>query len=391
MSMLEAGLGLERAHMGMFTELAILYAKYRPQALMEHLKLFWSRINIPKVISASEKAHLWAELVFLYVKYDEYDNAALQMMEHSPDAFDHNQFKEIVVKVANLEIYYRAIDFYIEQQPMLLNDLLSALSPRIDHSRVVKLIGKHDHLPLVKPYLLSIQGLDLEAVNNAYFDLLIEEEDSASLRDAIETNLNFDGPALARRLEQHDMLEFRRIAAILYAKAGKWDEAVQLSKADKLVRESMMFAGESKDPEIAKELLTYYVSLGAKEALAATRKQNLCRHTECLFADRCSYSLHLLRLVPARLYYRAFMETWAQRLHDALPATGSKRADQLYQRATRAGQEAVSEGSKEGTRGKRCPHPSGQPALDDWCRSRRHERSNASNANAYADGLLLDL
>lgn len=270
MSLLEAGLGLERAHMGMFTELAILYAKYRPQALMEHLKLFWSRINIPKVISASEKAHLWAELVFLYVKYDEYDNAALQMMEHSPDAFDHNQFKEIVVKVANLEIYYRSIDFYIEQQPMLLNDLLSALSPRIDHSRVVKLIGKHDHLPLVKPYLLSIQGLDLEAVNNAYFDLLIEEEDSASLRDAIETNLNFDGPALARRLEQHEMLEFRRIAAILYAKAGKWDEAVQLSKADKLVRESMMFAGESKDPEIAKELLSYYVSLGAKEAFAAT-------------------------------------------------------------------------------------------------------------------------
>lgn len=272
MSLLEAGLGLERAHMGMFTELSILYAKYRPQALMEHLKLFWSRINIPKVISASEKAHLWAELVFLYVKYDEYDNAALQMMEHSPDAFDHNQFKEIVVKVANLEIYYKSIDFYIEQQPMLLNDLLSALSPRIDHSRVVKLIGKHDHLPLVKPYLLSIQGLDLEAVNNAYFDLLIEEEDSASLRDAIETNLNFDGPGLARRLEQHEMLEFRRIAAILYAKAGKWDEAVQLSKSDKLVRESMMFAGESKDPEIAKELLNYYVSLGAKEAFTATRK-----------------------------------------------------------------------------------------------------------------------
>ncbi|RIB00010.1 hypothetical protein C2G38_1981870, partial [Gigaspora rosea] len=31
LSLLEVGLGLERAHMGMFTELAILYTKYRPE------------------------------------------------------------------------------------------------------------------------------------------------------------------------------------------------------------------------------------------------------------------------------------------------------------------------------------------------------------------------
>ena len=46
---LEAALGLERAHMGMFTELAILYSKYKPQKMREHLELFWSRVNIPKV------------------------------------------------------------------------------------------------------------------------------------------------------------------------------------------------------------------------------------------------------------------------------------------------------------------------------------------------------
>ena len=40
--------------------------------VMEHLKLFVSRINIPKVIRATEKAHLWPELVYLYVKYDEF-------------------------------------------------------------------------------------------------------------------------------------------------------------------------------------------------------------------------------------------------------------------------------------------------------------------------------
>jgi clathrin heavy chain len=29
------------------------------------------------------------------------------MMEHSVDAWDHNQFKEVVVKVANIEICYK--------------------------------------------------------------------------------------------------------------------------------------------------------------------------------------------------------------------------------------------------------------------------------------------
>lgn len=48
-TMLEAALGLERAHMGMFTELAILYSKFKPQKMREHLELFWSRVNIPKV------------------------------------------------------------------------------------------------------------------------------------------------------------------------------------------------------------------------------------------------------------------------------------------------------------------------------------------------------
>ena len=48
-SLMEAALGLERAHMGMFTELAILYSKYKPTKMREHLELFWSRVNIPKV------------------------------------------------------------------------------------------------------------------------------------------------------------------------------------------------------------------------------------------------------------------------------------------------------------------------------------------------------
>jgi clathrin heavy chain len=202
--------------MGMFTELAILYSKHKPDRLMEHLRLYWQRINIPKVIRATEAAHLWLELVFLYSHYEEYDNAALTMIERSADAWDHAGFKDVIVKVTNLEIYYKSLRFYLDEQPLLINDLLAALSPKIDHTRVVQMFQKTNNLPLVKPYLISVQQVNNAAVNMAYNELLIEEEDFKSLRDSIEHFAQFDNVALAQRLEKHELLEFRRIAAILY-------------------------------------------------------------------------------------------------------------------------------------------------------------------------------
>ncbi|KAK7061131.1 Clathrin heavy chain [Paramarasmius palmivorus] len=268
-NLLEAGLSLERAHMGIFTELAILLSKYKPQKLMEHLKLFVARINIPKVIKATEKAHLWPELVFLYIKYDEFDNAALAMIERSPDAWEHNQFKDVIVRVANVEIYYKALTFYFQEQPTLLTDLLTVLIPRIDHSRVVRNFRQIDHIPLIKPYLIAVQHLNIEAVNDAYNDLLIEEEDYKTLRDSIDSFDNFNNIGLAKRLEQHELLEFRRLAAHLYKKNGRWEESIALSKQDKLYKDAMVTAAASGSTEVAEELLTYFVDIGNRECFAA--------------------------------------------------------------------------------------------------------------------------
>lgn len=52
-----------------------------------------------QVLRAAEQAHLWAELVFLYDKYEEYDNAIITMMNHPADAWKEGQFKDIVTKV----------------------------------------------------------------------------------------------------------------------------------------------------------------------------------------------------------------------------------------------------------------------------------------------------
>ena len=255
--LLEAGLGLERAHMGMFTELGIALSKYHPDRVMEHLKLFWSRINIPKMIRACEEAHLWPELIFLYCHYDEWDNAALAMMERAADAWEHHSFKDIVVKVANLEIYYRALNFYLQEQPSLLTDLLQALTARIDVNRVVRMFEKSDNIPLIKPFLLNVQTQNKKAVNNAINDLLIEEEDYKTLRDSVENYENYDPVELAQRLERHELVFFRQIAANIYRKNKRWEKSIALSKQDKLYKDAIETAAISAKSDVVEDLLRY--------------------------------------------------------------------------------------------------------------------------------------
>ncbi len=98
--LLEQGLGLEGAHSGVFTELGILYSKYLPDKLMEHLKIFHNRMNVPKMLRACEKALLWDETVYLYKEDGQPDNAVKTMIEH-PIAFHHELFLDCIQKARN--------------------------------------------------------------------------------------------------------------------------------------------------------------------------------------------------------------------------------------------------------------------------------------------------
>lgn len=268
-SLMEAALGLERAHMGMFTELAILYSKYKPTKMREHLELFWSRVNIPKVLRAAEQAHLWSELVFLYEKYEEYDNAVQTMMTHPTVAWKEALFKDVICKVANIELYYKSLQFYLDFRPMLINDLLMVLTPRMDHTRAVNFFKKVNHLPLVKPYLRSVQSHNNKAINEALNDLLIEEEDYNGLRASIDAFDNFDNIALAQRLEKHELIEFRRIAAYLYKGNNRWQQSVELCKRDKLYKDAMLYAAESRNNATAEDLIHWFLEIGNNECFAA--------------------------------------------------------------------------------------------------------------------------
>lgn len=267
--MLEAALGLERAHMGMFTELAILYSKYNPDKMREHLELFWSRVNIPKVLRAAEQAHLWPELVFLYDKYEEYDNAIQTMMTHPTQCWKEPLFKDIITKVANIELYYKALTFYLEFKPLLLNDLLLVLTPRLDHTKAVTFFQKAGQLALVLPYVKSVQSHNNKVINEALNNIYIEHEDYDSLRESIDSYNNFDNIALAIRLEKHELIEFRRIAAYLFKMNNRWEQAVKLCKKDLLFKDAMEYAADSRNPQIAEELITWFLENKNHECFAA--------------------------------------------------------------------------------------------------------------------------
>ena len=64
------------------------------------------------------------------------------MMAHPTDAWLESLFNDIIAKVANIELYYKAIQFYLDYKPMMLNDLLLVLAPRMDHTRSVNFFTK---------------------------------------------------------------------------------------------------------------------------------------------------------------------------------------------------------------------------------------------------------
>ena len=268
-ALMEAGVGVDRAHMGIFTELGILYANHMTDKLMEHIRLFSARINIPRLISTCDQVAMWPELAYLYRCYDEFDNACEVMMKH-PDAWEHVVFKDVCVKLANADLYYKAIAFYLSEHPTELSNLLGVLQSRLDHSRVVALMRKEDKLPMVKEYLLSVQGANLTAVNDAVNELAIEEEDHAALKTSIDMYDNCDQLSLALQCENHELIEFRRISSYIYQRNARWRQAIELSKRDGLLKDAMEIAAKSGDSVIVDELLDFFIDSGNKECFAAS-------------------------------------------------------------------------------------------------------------------------
>jgi len=236
---------------------------------MEHIKLFWSRLNIPTLLVACQQNLHWNEAVFLYTHYDQYDNAIDALITHSAEAWKHPLFKEVIQQVSNTEIYYRALRFYLEEHPLLLNDLLLDLAGHLDHHRVVDMLTHASHLPLAEKYLLHVQRENLPPINEAVNGLFVKQEEYRRLRESVDAYNNFDQIALAQQLENHDLMELRRISAHLYKINKRHDRSIDLSKKDELWQDAADTAADSADQGLSEALLYFFVEKKLYEVFAA--------------------------------------------------------------------------------------------------------------------------
>jgi hypothetical protein len=139
--------------------------------------------------------------------------------------------------------------------------MLSIIIQKLDHVRTVAVVREANHLPLIRTYLIAVQPENIQAVNEALNQLYIEEEDHQSLKTSIESYDKFDNIALAKALESHQLLEFRRIAASLYRRNQRWRESMELSKKDRVWDEAMHTAAASRNLEQCESLLRFFVEV----------------------------------------------------------------------------------------------------------------------------------
>ena len=122
---------------------------------------------------------------------------------------------------------------------------------------------------MIAPFLKSVQNQNISAVNEALNEIYLENEDFESLRASIKEYDSFESMNLASELETHQLLECRRIAALLYRKGKKYQKSIDLSVKDDLHKDAMETVAESKDPQLAENLLRHIMNMQDKELFAA--------------------------------------------------------------------------------------------------------------------------
>lgn len=143
------------------------------------------------------------------------------------------------------------------------------LTPHLDHARVVHLLRKKDALPLAMEYMKAVQKENLSVVNEALNEIYIAEEDFDALRTSIDDFDNFDQIYLAQKVEKHELLEFRRIAAYIYKRNKRWAQSLQLSKEDRMYKDAIDTCAESGDADLTEELLRFFVSVQDRACFSA--------------------------------------------------------------------------------------------------------------------------
>jgi len=269
MKLLEQGINHERSHNGIFTELAIMYCKYRPQKLRDFIQAQVKKLQIPRLIKVCENYKMWNEAVQLHIAYEQRDQAIRTMMEHSGVAFNFDLFAENIVKVSNENLLYDSIIFFIEEEPSLLENLLTRVQNKLDLSRCVKTVRQTGYIGLIEEFLKSQQGMNVPAVNETLNQLFLEKADFKSLEQSIKSYDSFEAGELAHQLEKNELLDCRRISALLYRKNQKYSKSIEISIKDDMFKDAMETVSESKDTQLCEDLMRAINEKNDRELFAA--------------------------------------------------------------------------------------------------------------------------
>jgi len=263
----EANMIQQRNHI--YTELAILYAKYKEEKLMDHCINNYENFNIPKIIRVLEQCYHWNEVVFLHNHYNGYDSALNVMIEHSPLCWRNDLFCQTLQKVTNTNLYTEAIKFYVNEQPQLLNDMLKVIANKLDLSTCVFELKNLNVTAMALPFLKSVQSNNNFDVNEALNCIYVDESDPESLKNSILEYSSFEQISLAKKIENHELLEFRRISALVYRKNKKFLQSIEISKKLEYFKDAIETALESGNDKLCEELLRFFASVGDKECFCA--------------------------------------------------------------------------------------------------------------------------
>ena len=266
---LKTASALQGAHMGIFTELGVLFAKFKPEKLLEHVNMYPKKINTHKLISACEQYHHWAVLRVLHINNEDWLAASSTMVQHAADAWDHEVFKDVVAHLGSGDVVYSSITFYLVNHPELLQDFLSHVFKKVDAERVMQEVAKTAPVYVIRPFLEAAQERNIKKVNEALNNLYVEEEDFDALRRSVDQFNNFDSADLSSRLEKMELFEFRKIALTLHRRNKRFSHALEVAKSNKLYPDAIATAAESQDRELVEKLLDYFVELKLEDCFSA--------------------------------------------------------------------------------------------------------------------------
>ena len=178
-------------------------------------------------------------------------------------------FCQTLSKVTNSNLYNESIHFYMAEQPQLLNDMLKVIANKLDLSTAVHELRNCGALYIAVPFLKSVQPANNFDVNEALNEIYVEEEDPDSLKNSILEYSSFEQITLAKKIENHPLLEFRRISALVYRKNKKYIESIDISKKLEFYKDAIDTALESGKEELCEELMRYFADKKDKECFAS--------------------------------------------------------------------------------------------------------------------------